>query len=539
MSTTRPEYVAPRGPADADYLILCSTPLPSEAYPAGKAWSGSIKPMAEEIIAPLKGTVRVEYVWPFHCARGAGELFQDKKWMVPTKELAREIQCKKNALDSLPYKGILLMGDLALYTFNGETSVHKWRGSRFASSQGTPVVPTYALETLTKAYDWKWITQADVKRLANASPDDTVPFRVFRTAPDSIGQALCWVAQLEIAMEAGNPIVCDVETLYGFIECIGFATSSSNAYCFPLMSKNNHDGYWTAEEEIQLLLALRPIIQYAHLAGQNFNYDWQFTQRQFIVPKPARIRDSMLEWHLLYPGTRKSLDFLASILCEHYVYWKDDLSTYREYPAEESVFWNYNCLDCIYTYEVLERTKALIKRFNLQTQLAEQYDDWFLASEMQNHGMLADTKAAEAEAERFSLLEHEYVMILDRIIRPALPDSLASKTPVWDSPRNLNKFLYDVLGVKRVLHKVTKRPSVDDDAIQVISRREPALAAILNGILTLRSIRKFRADFCEARTFQGRHVTQYNVAGPETFRWSASKTPWNLGNNAQTIPKGD
>jgi DNA polymerase I-like protein with 3'-5' exonuclease and polymerase domains len=136
----------------------------------------------------------------------------------------------------------------------------------------------------------------------------------------------------------------DIETRGGQTACVGFAWTKHDALCIPLMCVERPEGYWTAEEEHALLLALRRLLTHPNtrVIGQNFLYDAQYFLRHWgFVPNFAR--DTMLGHHSCFSGLPKGLDYLSSLYCAEHVYWKDESKDWDPKLGEDQL-WAYNCL---------------------------------------------------------------------------------------------------------------------------------------------------------------------------------------------------
>ena len=130
------------------------------------------------------------------------------------------------------------------------------------------------------------------------------------------------------------------------------------------MSRADKQGYWaTPEMEGMIVHRLYRILTHpkALVRGQNLLYDAQYTYRHWhFVPRVAQ--DTMIAQHSIYCGMRKSLDFQASMYCDHYVYWKDD-GKVVDFSVPEHQRWKYNCTDYVRTREVGEVEAEIIKAY--------------------------------------------------------------------------------------------------------------------------------------------------------------------------------
>ena len=96
------------------------------------------------------------------------------------------------------------------------------------------------------------------------------------------------------------------------------------------MCVEDREGYWDLEEEAQIVHLLYRVLTHPKVAvrWQNGLYDAQYTYRHWhFIPRGAQ--DTMISQHTAFVALPKSLDFLASLYCKHYVQWKPDKSHWK------------------------------------------------------------------------------------------------------------------------------------------------------------------------------------------------------------------
>ena len=204
------------------------------------------------------------------------------------------------------------------------------------------------------------------KRISH-TPDDLAPVRTSLVRP-TFAQAVERIKAIQSRILRGpTPISVDIETRAGHLACIGFALDRESAFCIPLMCVERPEGYWSHMEETYLVGLMREVLTHpnAMCFGQNFIYDVQYIYR-FWFFVPTTWYDTMNAQHTLFPGTPKGLDYLASMYCEYYVYWKDDGKLWDASTGEDQL-WTYNCEDCWRTFEVMEQQQPLLKQMGLQS----------------------------------------------------------------------------------------------------------------------------------------------------------------------------
>lgn len=327
-------------------------------------------------------------------------------------------------------------------------------------------------------------------------------------------------------------MACDIETRAGHTACIGFATSKTEAICFPLMARGHAEySYWSRDEEFYVMLALRDLLSHPNVRiyGQNFSYDAQYIWRFWnVVPRLGF--DTLLGSHVLFPGLEKGLDVLSSLYCEYHVYWKDDGKEWAS-KMDESVLWSYNCMDCVRTFEIAENMIPLIEESGLQDQCVFLHKVWHLTLDAMIDGVRVDH---DNKAELSTHLDEEAKARI-AWIKDILGFEVNPK-----SPKQMIDLFYGAFGQRMILNRKTKKPTCDDEAIAKIALREPLLRPLVKKIQEFRSISVSKSTFIDAPVdVDGRMRTLYKPAGTETFRLSSSANAFGSGLNMQNIPSGD
>jgi DNA polymerase-1 len=275
---------------------------------------------------------------------------------------------------------------------------------------------------------------------------------------------------------------------------------------------------------------LRDILTHpkANIVFQNGAFDLQYFAKQMgFLPKCHN--DTMLMQHTLFPGLKKALDYLASLYCHYYVYWKDDGKFWlKDIPEDEQ--WYYNCEDCVYTYECFEVLDGLIDRMKMRDQYSFQMELFHVAVEMMMRGIRVDLgrKAQVArDLERVKDQTQKWV-------------NTAVGYPInMDSPKQMQELFYHEFMVPPVKNRQTGNPTTDDEALKTIARRQPLLKPLTDKVAEYRSLRVFKSNFADATVSEdNRARCSINLAGAETFRFSASADAFGDGCNMQTLPKG-
>ena len=440
--------------------------------------------------------------------------------------------------------------------FKLPTGIAKWRGSQtYTRSIGSaglkfPVLPIIHPAAILREWGWRTITVHDLRTRAGRFLNGSCTWDEERTAkrihkPTWL-EVESFLRSTYRKLNDGEVwISVDLETFKRkWISVIGLATQEQDLVV-PFFLRDGSNGlrnYWPLYQEQAFFRDLKTILEHknARIIGQNFIYDTEWLWRYYNIRAIASF-DTMVAHHLLFPGTPKRLDYLASLYCDHYRYWKDESQDWDTFPEDAERYWLYNAKDIRATFECGTVLRSAIEKSGMTELLAERMEQWILSREMSLRGSAFDSKL-QIEM-KLQLLEE--ASHLQEWLLKAVPSSLtyaSSGKPWFDSPTQTARLLYEVLKLSPVLHKKTKRPTTDDSALQELSERPECawLEPVFSRLRHLRSIGVFTKNFLSAKTSpDGRMRSSYNVAHPETFRWSSNKNPFGEGLNGQNLPKGD
>lgn len=328
-------------------------------------------------------------------------------------------------------------------------------------------------------------------------------------------------------------VAVDIETKRNKqIDCIGFGLSSTEAFCIPIMCRAG--SYWSLDEEIEIIDLIRKVLCHPNIEviGQNFSYDAQYLARQWGIPFPARMYDTMVSWHVLFPGLEKGLDVLNSLFAANPEHWKPEGKWVdRKWTDEEN--WTYNCKDCCATFVVAEQLPALISKESLQ-------EPWNL-----QHRRLKVMQRAMLRGVKW---DHELAAIFDEELSKSIDAVQQQIDLIAGHPLNtgsngatgqMQRFFYEDLKIQPIIDRKTKKPSTGKEALPVIAKREPILRPLTQLIEHRRRMATYRATFIRAKTdWDGRMRSSFNIAGTETFRPSSRGDAFWLGTNLLNFPRG-
>lgn len=492
----------------------------------------------------------------------------------PTKWVLSELERLHSQLRAIRPKVVVVAGNYSLWALTECSSVGRqstgndasvfvpsgissWRGSMLISQSvtGLPnlkVVPIIHPASILRSWSQRAVTVHDLRsRVPLALSGDwrpDPPPTVY--APPSFEQADQVLGNWLIHLASGNVLrlSCDIETARGVITCLGFADgpfqSGSTALVIPLVrpeSDRTFANFWTAEQEFTLTRLILQILRHPNVRveGQNFNYDTQWIERDYLST-PNLDFDTMLAHHLLWPGTPKALDYISSLYNHYYRYWKDDNKEWDLRGNFEQHLY-YNGEDCLRTFECATdlRKQIIDQGFSDLWEIEKQKN--LLALEMMRRGVKIDLVARskmghDLEQEKFKINRW-----LCSIIPQSTMDGLqgGSKKMWWESVAQQKTLFYDIFGLKEQVKRKTGKPTIDDEALENLKVKYPEFNRIWAALSLQRSISVFSNTFIRAELEpDGRLKCSYNTAGTETFRWSSSENAFWRGTNLQNIPKG-
>jgi len=218
--------------------------------------------------------------------------------------------------------------------------------------------------------------------------------------------------------------------------------------------------------------------------------------------------------------------------CDLYSYWKDD-GRLRADDQDDTTFWRYNCEDCVRTYEV--RTE-LVDRVLPSADLVPQYR--FLMS------LFGPVLRMMFRGVRLDPSRVQDIHLQIQADRAAQQAWLAT---VLGYPLNVHKteaggqmqaLFYEDLACQPVFHRQTRQRTLNDDALETIARREPLLVPLIRHCQNIRSLDTNEATFVRPALAAGDRLRScFNIAGPETFRFSSNETAFSEGMNLQNLTR--
>jgi DNA polymerase len=454
------------------------------------------------------------------------------------------VELLRKEIEMVKPQVIVALGNTSLWALTGISGITKWRGSMLYSSDlgpPTKVIPTYHPDAVLREWSWRATTVQDLRRAARFRSGIPYPkpdwkFIIRPTFDQAKGVLTSLLGSLAIASQR---LSFDLETRSGHIACAGLSWSLTDAICIPFMCVESRDGYWNAEHEGEIVWLLQKVLCHpnAQVVGQNILYDSQYTWRHWHFV-PNVVQDCMISQHSIFSDLPKSLAFQASMYCNYYVYWKDEGKNWDKRLGEEQL-WYYNCEDCVYTDEGGRVELDLVTKLGLEkVHDFQQKLFWPVLQTMQRGVRIDLIQREKLTVEVTGEIERRRTFIRDLLGHDFNPAS----------PKQMHTLFYDDLKQPPIMTRATKskpaRPTLNDEALQTIAKREPLLQPLVNAIADCRTLSIFLSSFLEATLDEDNRMRcAYNIGGsasgksaPKTYRLSSSTNAFGGGANLQTVP---
>jgi uracil-DNA glycosylase len=253
-----------------------------------------------------------------------------EKWVLkPVLEGFNQLQTELQAVQP---NVVIALGGSAAWALAGVPSITRWRGSMLycdlPGKTDIKVIPTIHPASVLREWKQRIVVVHDLRRAARFKNGEPYPKPNWQfILRPSYEQATTTLDQLQVRAHHSEPlrISFDLETRAGHIACAGLAWSRTHAICIPFMAVSSPQGYWSSEEEAQIVWRLQKLLCHPNVQviGQNIIYDSQYTWKHWhFVPRVSQ--DTMISQHSVFSDLPKGLGFLASMYCDYYVYWKDE-----------------------------------------------------------------------------------------------------------------------------------------------------------------------------------------------------------------------
>lgn len=432
-------------------------------------------------------------------------------------------------------KIIIPMGTEALRALSLGDSIWKWRGSvlRYGNSL---VIPTLHPSDAFHDGQVPPIIEFDLRRAKKVLEHGyNTPVHYFDTNLE-----FSELANLHAKVREAKFISADIESIKGttHILCIGFATSKSDAYCI-------RNGYPLGQGiDPAFRTAVQSILDAANsITFHNGLFDTEILDLNGIhVDLKKYDFDTMYAQRVIAPELPIGLDFCTSIYTDE-PYYKDEGK--ENSTRFRDTLWEYNCKDCIVTYEIREKQQEIFDADELlKNTFKYQMSLIPVARHISGSGMLPDNERInELRTHIESKLENFRTLLY----------GINGAYFLTSSPKQVIEFLHKKLGLPTRSNRENKVTTNEDALVSLVhyaqkemdlrktekSKREWffKLSAI-KLLLKVRGYEKLLSSYLSITPSpDGRLRSSYKISGTETGRWSASNYVDGSGFNAQTLPR--
>jgi uracil-DNA glycosylase family 4 len=553
--------VLPSGPRDAIGMLVGEAPGKEEAM-RGEPFIGPSGKMLTECChnAGLPRTswyiTNVAKHKPYR--NDFSVFYEDKKQLIPTKALEYLWEVLAWEIEQVNPNIIVALGRHALYALCYLPGIEKYRGSILPCKlvPGYKVVPAFHPRAIQQRYYLKPLLELDLKKAKRESlyRDIRLPQRK-TIVPKNLETIKGFFDQIK---QKGECTV-DIETDRSkhLIDCIGFGIDHKTALVIPFFylgrdvedllepwSKKDEVNYWTVNEEMVIWQWITEILVDPRIKkiAHNGIFDFTYLARERGIIVRNFSFDTMVAHHNCYTEMPKGLDFCVSIYTDE-PYFKDEKK--KPEPTEEyhQKRWAYNGKDCMTTYEC--KTELVTEMKSLGVEKGFQFDMKMLEPiiYMQLQGLRVDTKLRSELIQKYQN-EFGFDIPITTTKKKHIPgwrekqfwEKIGKELNVL-SPKQMQEFLYEDLGLKVIHKRSTGNPTADEKAIMQLyyQTKNP----ILKEIIELRKGKDFLSDVLKAPLdpHTGRLHCSFNWT--ETFRFSSSKSAYDVGRNLLNIPKNE
>lgn len=430
------------------------------------------------------------------------------------------------------------LGEIALFALTGQTGITKWRGSILPCTvpghEHEKVIPSlHPAHILRGNMLDRALLLADLERVKK---DAAFPELRLHQATLHIEPTFDEVMEFLGDVKAQGISSHDIEVLRGVnsqVTCMSFGLNAHEAMSIPFYDGRQEDlCYWSIEQEYKIWMAIADVLEDPeHIQiGQNLHFDNTFLFLQNGILPCGPILDSMLIHRTMYPDLKAGLDLLCS-LYTRIPYYKDDRKIWENPEKDQRTFWTYNARDAVAPIAALENIlpdmdEADFKNYARRLQILP------ALTYMEVMGVLVDEDAvvaAKAEAQKR----------LDKA-QEALNLICGFHLNV-NSSKQMQEYFYGPksqggLGIQPYLNLKTKKPSLDDLALQRIIRKYDREEARLAQII--RAEGKMISTYFDITLDPDKRLRcAYNPRGTKTGRLSSAESVRGTGTNMQNQPE--
>lgn len=508
--------------------------------------------------------------WECNSTQGFGKLKGKKAWSADMTKRSEWLG-RLGALIAHHKPGVIVINDaLALeYITKKYRSLEKCRGGVYFIND----IPAVVIDSLitTDGYNkLRAVPEAGFILLRDLEKVNRWYTRTMRQEPRfqwTIIEQFSTLTQFHADMvQNGVLIGCDIETAGHGNNCILtsiaysiFANDRSiRTYVIPLIPKDeNRIQGFTLEEIPELFSRIRHIhaTNLVPFIFQNGSYDASHLIR-WRLPVENWLFDTAIMFHSIWPELKKRIDFITSIACDRYRYWKDENKTEDKdddqkssIPGTPDAWFRYLRYNGFDTYYTLLCCVWLLPIITKSAWAGQNYTRKFrqavgpaLAMSMRGVRVNQNIQRAMADA-NLSASAHALGVLRKMVgqddFNPAAPVQVA-------------QMVYDVLRAQPLpmgkSKKALKVRSADEKALEVVRIQHPLISKYVKQIWAVNKPRNNASKYGPSQYIEGkgmrglqlmhgRWMYKVNSEGTETGRYSSSASNFWLGTNIQNVPE--
>jgi len=378
MPPTEYKYVPSEGPLDARTVILAESPWINEVH--------SQRPLAGQ-----SGNLLKRWWFPMGLMRSEMRLMNLFPWRpptreitsVPTEKLVPAIEGIHRRIAKLTNPHVIVtMGNYATYALTGKGNIRadvrkpfdafyvnattaekkagitQLRGSIYTytdlNGRRIKVIPTIHPAAVLQMPKWEKRSIVDWERVKREAQFAGVqePHKNYVINPNRMQiEEYCH----RVAVGGSEMrLAVDVETWGRQLTCVGFAHSPWESFTIPTWGRH--------EENLPYVKFICESQAQKVLCNGNYDHYWLDEYKINLV---NYLWDVQSMHHALDPAENHSLNYLASLYCPYYQYWKDEAKEAEEivkYAKDMDSLYVYNGMDCCYTRELVDILEAELQR---------------------------------------------------------------------------------------------------------------------------------------------------------------------------------
>lgn len=417
-------------------------------------------------------------------------------------------------------EAILLLNTATLKNLLGaEATLDKYRGTRI--NYTIPAIVTNPIEHVHTVTHGKWLLKSDLKKFRRIKePVQAFDF-IVADSQEVWSEALayfrnCLIISFDIESDSAPQMTCISFT--GLHPQLGVKTFVVPLVDFAVVH------YRTADELGDALLFIRTVLALAvDKAAFNGIYDSQYCILYDAYPIQYLYDVMMLFW-ARYSELPRSLDFVSSVLCYDYFFWKDESDIAKDKKDIRS-YWAYCGKDSWYTLRNLIEMLSDLEPYQIHN-YNKTFRHTFTALYTAYHGMRIDP---EEKAKGKLVAEHNRDLLLGNIQKMAASDTFNPGS--W---QQVHQLVYDVIGGKKP--ERTKGAGTDAKVLNRVSMQHPLLARVCGDIIKYREEAKAVNQYYTVEEKNGRLLFNIDPTGAETGRFACKASSFWVGTQIQNIP---